>query len=76
MMLDNVIPFPKKPAVFTDSQRQALISSVDTTKQPEEIVATMESVLCTQVVAATREVASVAAEALGNKIASWLFGKR
>lgn len=74
-MTDNVIQFPKRPAVFTETQRQALVNAVDTTKQPEEIVATMESVLCTQVVAATREVASAAAEALGNKIASWLFGK-
>lgn len=73
--MDNVIQFPKRPAIFGAQLRKRLVEDLQTKhQQPEEIVDVIEDTICREIVANGRSLADRVGRYLGEKLAHIVFG--
>lgn len=69
---DNVVQF-RKTAIFTNEMRHKLTEGIrDQSDKPEEIIQSIENIICTHVVSVVREVFSELGRKLGEKIGKLL----
>ena len=77
MAENNIIQFPRKPALFTENTRQQLVKSMGPfTDRPSEAVQEVEDTLCNAIVAGLRQIAINIGTSIGNSLAKKVQGEQ
>lgn len=75
--MGDVVQFPKRPAVFSQGMKDRMAPKIaDLTEKPSEVIDRVEDAVCAELVSVTREFAAAAAERIGNRLASLVFGEK